>query len=122
MPADKVYENKNFLAFLDITPINPGHTLLIPKTHYKNLYETPYEVLRGIAPLIKKIGAAVKQATKADGINIGMNNEAAAGQIVPHAHFHIIPRFSNDGYRHWPGKPYANNEAKNTAEKIKKFL
>lgn len=120
IPANKIYEDENHLAFLDIAPINPGHILLIPRVHYKNLYNLPDDTLGGIAPLIKKIAIAVKQATNADGINIGMNNESAAGQIVPHAHFHIMPRFSNDGHRHWRGKPYANKkESAEVAEKIK---
>lgn len=122
IPADKIYEDENYLAFLDITPINFGHVLLIPKAHYKNLYDLPNDIISGIAPLIKKIAVAVKQSVSADGINIGMNNEQAAGQIVPHAHFHIMPRFSNDGYRHWQGKQYPPDKSKKTAEKIKKFL
>ena len=120
IPADKIYEDKNFLAFLDIKPNNPGHALIIPKKHYENLYEMPDEVLSAIAPLIKKLAIAVKKGTGADGINIGMNNEGSAGQIVPHAHFHIIPRFSNDGLRHWQGKQYLNKEeALEIAKKIK---
>lgn len=123
IPADKIYEDENFLAFLDINPNNPGHTLLIPKTHYKNLYETPDNVLSEMAPLIKKLAVAVKQGVNADGINIMMNNEEAAGQIVPHAHFHIIPRFAGDTLRHWPGKPYANKEeAAEIAKKIRSGL
>ena len=110
IPADKIYEDKNFLAFLDIKPNNPGHALIIPKKHYENLYEMPDEVLSAIAPLIKKLAIAVKKGTGADGINIGMNNESSAGQIVQHAHFHIIPRFANDGLRHWSGKSYLNKE------------
>lgn len=120
IPSDKIYENDDFLAFLDINPINPGHIILIPKAHYGNLYEMPDKVLSDIAPIIKKMAIAAKQGTNADGINIGMNNDGAAGQIVPHAHFHIIPRFSNDGLRHWPGKPYINKkETDKIAEKIK---
>lgn len=120
IPADKIYEDENFFAFLDINPNNPGHTLIIPKKHYKNLYELPDEVLSEIAPLIKKMAIAVKQGVNADGINIIMNNDSAAGQIVPHTHFHIIPRFSDDGLRHWPGKPYASKEESvKIAEKIK---
>ncbi|MEK9183737.1 MAG: HIT family protein [Patescibacteria group bacterium] len=122
MPADKIYEDENYLAFLDITPINPGHTLLMPKKHYKNLYSLPNDVLNDMALLIKKIAVAVKQAVSADGINIGMNNEQAAGQIVPHVHFHVIPRFLNDGHRHWHGKQYPPNKSKEIAEQIKKFL
>ncbi|MCK6462603.1 MAG: HIT family protein [Candidatus Pacebacteria bacterium] len=119
IPADKIYEDADFLAFLDINPINSGHALLIPKTHYENLYNIPDKVLSAIAPLIKKLAVAVKQGINADGINIGMNNDSAAGQVVPHAHFHIIPRFSDDGLRHWPGKPYANKEE--AAEMVKKI-
>lgn len=122
IPADKIYEDENHLAFLDIAPVNPGHILLIPIVHYKNLYNLPDDTLGGIAPLIKKIAIAVKQATNADGISIRMNNESAAGQIVPHAHFHIMPRFSNDGHRHWRGKQCPPDKLKETAEKIKKFL
>lgn len=118
--ADKIYEDEDFFAFLDITPVNPGHALLIPKKHYENLYEMSDEILSKIAPVIKKIAVGVKKGVGADGINIGMNNEKAAGQIVQHAHFHIIPRFQNDGYTHWRGKPYHENKSQKTAEKIKK--
>jgi histidine triad (HIT) family protein len=58
----------------------------------------------------------------AGGINLGMNNGQAAGQLVPHAHFHLMPRFTSDGYILWHGKPYADGEASKTAQKIKKFL
>ncbi|RJQ30804.1 HIT family protein [Candidatus Parcubacteria bacterium] len=110
LPADITHEDEDFLAFLDINPVNRGHTLLIPKSHYANLYDLSDETISKMSVLMKKIAASVKRAAKADGINLIMNVEGAAGQIVPHAHFHIIPRFSNDGLRHWPGKPYANKE------------
>ncbi len=122
IPADIVYEDKNCLAFLDITPINPGHILLVPKKHYENLYDLPDEILKQMAPIIKKMAIAIKKAVKADGINIGMNNERPAGQLVPHAHFHIMPRFINDGLRHWPGKPYPKGKPLETAEKIRTFF
>lgn len=123
IPADIVYEDEKFLAFLDINPINPGHVLLIPKAHYENLYDLPDEILENIVPLIKKTALAIKNGLKADGINIGMNNESAAGQLVPHVHFHIIPRFFGDGLRHWHGKPYANKEESNeVSRKIIKNL
>ncbi|MFH1956128.1 MAG: HIT family protein [Patescibacteria group bacterium] len=122
IPAEKIYEDENVLAFLDITPVNPGHVLLIPKEHYENLYDLPDETLKQLAPIIKKLAIAVKKGVNAEGINIGMNNERSAGQLVPHAHFHIMPRFSNDGHQHWHGQPYNEGEAKITSEKIKKFL
>ena len=120
--ADKIYEDEDCLAFLDITPVNPGHTLLIPKKHYENLYEMPDELLSKMSPIVKKIAVAVKKGTGAEGINIGMNNEVAAGQIVPHAHFHIIPRFPGDGHHHWKGGSYSAGEAEKTAKKIRLSL
>ena len=123
IPSDIIYEDDNFFAFLDINPNNLGHSLIIPKKHYENIYNLPDEILKNIAPLIKKIAVAVKNGVNADGINIIMNNDGAAGQIVPHAHFHIIPRFASDGLRHWPGKSYSNKkEMAKIAEKIKKEL
>ncbi len=122
IPADKIYEDENCLAFLDITPVNPGHILLVTKEHYENIYELPDEIFSKLAPIIKKLAIAAKKGMDADGINIGMNNERPAGQIIPHVHFHIIPRFSNDGHRHWKGGSYAEGEAEKTAGKIKKIL
>lgn len=119
IPADVVYEDENFLGFLDITPVNPGHVLLIPKEHYENLYDMPDELLGKAGPLLKKLAIAVKKGVDAEGINIGMNNERPAGQLVFHAHFHIMPRFVDDGYEHWHGSPYKEGEAKQTAQKIR---
>lgn len=118
----KIYEDENCLGFLDITPINPGHVLLIPKEHHENLYEMPDDLLSKMAPIIKKLAVAVKGAVNAEGINIGMNNERPAGQLVFHAHFHIMPRFANDGHQHWHGAPYKDGIAVNVAEKIRKAL
>lgn len=123
IPSAKVYEDEYSFAFLDINPINPGHTLLVPKRHFANLYETSDEALKELAPTIKKLAVAVKKAVSADGINIGMNNDPAAGQLVFHAHFHIIPRHSEDGFKHWHSKrPYKDDEMNQIAEKIKTSL
>lgn len=120
---DKIYEDENFFAFLDIHPINPGHTLLIPKKHCENLYEIPDNLMTKTGPLIKKLAIAVKKGTNANGINLGMNNEKPAGQLIPHAHFHIIPRFINDGHEHWKGQPYlSSKEVKELAQKISQEL
>lgn len=123
IPSAKVYEDGHSFAFLDINPVNPGHTLLVPKKHFANLYETPDETLKEISPTIKKLAVAVKKAVSADGINIGMNNDSAAGQLIFHAHFHIIPRHSEDGHKHWRSKRvYKDGEIGQTAEKIKANL
>jgi histidine triad (HIT) family protein len=123
IPASIIYENDSSIAFLDARPINPGHTLLVPKEHHKNLYDMPDELLSHFMPTIKKLAIAIKKAVVADGINIGMNNEGAAGQIVMHHHTHIIPRYSNDGHKHWKGKDYENKAVEiETAKKIKSAL
>jgi len=106
----------------DITPVNLGHTLLIPKGHHENLFEIPDDTLREIGPTIKKIAEAVKEGTKADGINIGMNNGPAAGQVVFHAHIHIMPRFLGDGYKLWHGKEYDEESTKKIAENIRNSI
>ena len=68
---------------------------------------------------VRMLAPKIKEAVGAEGINIMMNNEPSAGQIVFHAHVHIIPRFSNDGYRHWEGHPYPEGELARVGEKIR---
>ena len=76
-----------------------------------------------MAVLVQKIALAVKKTTNADGINIGMNNGTAAGQVVPHAHIHIIPRFSDDGYKLWQSNHgYKDGREKELADKISKQI
>ncbi|MBD3249659.1 HIT domain-containing protein [Candidatus Woesearchaeota archaeon] len=122
IPCSKIYEDEKVLAFLDISPINKGHVLLIPKEHHKDLFDTPDDTLAAFAKTAKKIAKAIEQATDADGINLGQNNGKAAGQEVFHAHIHIIPRFSDDGLKHWPGGKYKEGEEKEFAEKIRSKL
>jgi len=122
IPAEKVYEDEDILAFLDITPINAGHTLVIPKKHYENIFELSDEILQKISLKLRDIGRAIKEAVGAEGLNIGMNNRSAAGQLVMHAHFHLIPRYVSDGYKHWGGRKYKDGEISLVAEKIKKEI
>ncbi len=122
IPAYKVYEDKETLAFLDINPVHEGHTLVIPKDHFENIYSIPPETLARLTLTTQKMAVAVKNAVEADGINIIMNNEKDAGQIVFHAHFHVIPRKHNDGLANWPQKPYEAGVASTLQEKIKNTL
>ncbi len=122
IPANIVYQTSHSIAFLDISPVNKGHTLVVPKEHYADLYTLPPKVLYDMIDAVQKVAMAVKKGVTADGINIGMNNGGAAGQIVFHAHMHVIPRYSHDGLRHWPAKKYADGEIKQIEEKIKKEL
>lgn len=110
IPSYKVYEDENTYAFLDIHPINRGHTLVVPKKHYDNMYSTPLEVFEQVMRTAHFLAPKLKQAVGAGGINIGINNEKPAGQIVFHLHVHIIPRFEDDGHPNWHGNPYQEGE------------
>jgi histidine triad (HIT) family protein len=110
IPSEKVYEDKTTYAFLDIHPVNPGHTLVIPKIHASNIYDIPQADFCTLMETVRRLAPLVKKAVSADGINIGMNNDGAAGQLVFHAHIHIIPRFEGDGHHHWHSAPYQEGE------------
>lgn len=123
IPADIVYEDGFSLAFLDINPVNIGHTLLLPKEHYENIFDLPEELLAKLSVKSKRLAAAIKKSLNADGINVSSNNGASAGQLIPHAHTHIVPRYSDDGFTHWKGKrKYQSGEAEEVAGKIKMNL
>jgi len=122
IPAQIVYEDDNFIAILDINPVNPGHTLLIPKEPFKDIFDMPENLLEKVGPLLKKLSGAVKEATEAEGLNIGMNNGEAAGQVIFHAHIHIMPRIKGDGHQPWKKMTYQDGQAKEVAEKIRKAL
>ncbi|UOD35564.1 HIT family protein [Deferribacteraceae bacterium V6Fe1] len=111
LPCSRFYEDENFVAILDIRPVNLGHALLIPKKHFVNVLDAPDDVSEKVYPVIKKITNAMKQAYKCDGFNIIQNVEEAGGQEVFHSHIHIIPRYKEDGIRFGiPHKSYGSQE------------
>ena len=122
LPAAKVYENDKVIAFLDIHPVNPGHTLVVPKKHCENLLDADDEILKEIMLTIKRVAWAITSAFNLLGFNVEQNNGRVAGQIVPHLHWHVIPRFPEDGLRHWPGKEYREGGMEEIKEKIRKEL
>jgi histidine triad (HIT) family protein len=122
VPATKVYEDENTLAFLDIKPVNPGHTLVIPKSHYVNIFEVPEEMTTKMMQTIKKIAHGIKDGLGVENMNITMNNGLHSGQTVFHAHIHLIPRHEGDGYKMWQGREYEDGEKEIVADKIKKAL
>ncbi len=91
--ASIVYEDEVVMAFLDIRPLTVGHTLVIPKAHYVDIFDIPDNLLSQVYIATKKISAPVKEATHADGISIIQQNGKAAGQDIFHLHVHIVPRF-----------------------------
>ncbi|ADX76251.1 HIT family protein [Staphylococcus pseudintermedius] len=104
IPSFKVYENDYVYAFLDISQVSKGHTLLIPKTPSPNIYETDAETMKHIGEALPIVANAIKKTFNPDGLNIIQNNGEYASQSVFHIHFHLIPRYKNDidgfGY-HW---------------------
>ena len=96
IPAFKVYEDANFLAFLDVNPRMKGHTLIIPKHHASTLLELPDNHVRGIFLVVKKVAASLTKALGAPAFTIGSNNGELSGQAVHHLHIHIIPRYEHD--------------------------
>jgi len=97
LPSERIYEDDAVVAFLDIAPIAPGHTLVVPKAHFRDLLEAPPEVLGAVVEAAQKVAPAVLRATEAEGFNFFQFNGSCAGQVVMHLHFHIIPRRPGDG-------------------------
>ena len=98
IPSYKVYEDENFLAFLDISQATYGHTLVIPKEHFEDIFSMPNYLLDKMLIIVKELAVKIKQATNCKGINILNNNGETAGQSVHHFHIHIIPRYDNDNF------------------------
>lgn len=99
IPAAKVYEDQYVLAFLDISQVTKGHTLIIPKTHIENIFELPEDIAAHLFSVVPKIANAIKKEFKPLGLNIVNNNGEAAGQSVFHYHLHLIPRYGEgDGF------------------------
>ena len=124
LPSTRIFEDQLSLVFLDIAPVVKGHALVIPKEHYDPITATPDAVLQHLITVARRIAAAQMTGLSADGVNIMQANGVAAGQVVPHLHFHIIPRFNNDGHSwNWQTKKYANpDEMQALADKIRKGL
>jgi histidine triad (HIT) family protein len=123
IPSTIVFEDELSLAFLDITPLFPGHVLLAPKAHAQTLIDLPTESVGPLFRNAQRLTRAVESAMQATGSFIGINNRVS--QSVPHLHVHIVPRRPKDGLRgfFWPKNPYSSPEhMKETAEKIRAAL
>lgn len=103
IPSHKVYEDADALAFLDIHPVNAGHTLLIPKAHYDAFAQTPLDTVNMLMAVAQRVAPGVLKAVGAEAFNFSTNNGRAAGQLIGHVHFHLIPRFPADGHKMWQG-------------------
>jgi histidine triad (HIT) family protein len=123
VPSSLVYEDEKTVAFLDIRPLNEGHTLVIPKEHYVNIFDIPKELICYIHGVTKKVAQAVEKATHADGISIIQQNGEAAGQEIFHLHVHVIPRFEGQKLPRLSELSEADREQlSRTAEKIRQHF
>ena len=117
--AEIIYEDENIISFLDIRPVNYGHTLVVPKKHFDNFLSITSAELNYLIDGLQIISRAVERSVEADGFNIVVNNGKAAGQTVFHFHFHIIPRFTNDFSFRPSFKKYSDGSMKEFADKIR---
>jgi len=124
IPHHKIYEDESTFAFLDAEPVNPGHTLVVPKEPYQNMYEIPQNAFTEVMKTVHQLAPKIKNGVSADGINIGINNGSAAGQEVMHLHVHIMPRFNDDDFQHWQGEDdyHDNVRGKEIAESVRERL
>ncbi len=119
LPCHRLYEDERVLAFLDIQPLAPGHTLVIPKAHYARLEEMPEDLAGACAAVATRLSRKVLAATTATGWNLLQNNGRVAHQAVDHVHFHIIPRHAGDTFAFtWNTGTLDPEEAKRLVEVI----
>ncbi|HPD17040.1 MAG TPA: HIT family protein [Planctomycetota bacterium] len=120
IPSVQVYEDDRVVAFLDINPIAPGHTLLVPRDHYATLPETPPEVLAALMAAARPVARGLLAATRGEGFNFFQFNGACSGQEVMHLHFHVIPRRARDGVSfQWKQGKYREGEMAALGERIR---
>jgi histidine triad (HIT) family protein len=123
IPSAVVFENESAFAFLDVGPLAEGHVLVIPRDHYARVTDLPESVCAQIATVIPRLGRALMEVTQAAGFNLLANNGEAAGQVVQHVHFHLVPRVPKDGlgYR-WNAGKYEPGQAERIAADYRSAL
>lgn len=123
IPVTRVYEDEAVLAFLDIGPLSDGHTLVVPKRHCTRIHACEPSVLADVGARLGRIAQAIATAMEADGYNVLSNNGSAAGQVVDHVHFHIIPRRTGDKvFTEWPSHKYEQGQIEEIAARIRRNL
>lgn len=119
IPSTKIYEDDTCVAILDIYPNAKGHTLVIPKQEVETMLECPEALLQHLIVVVKNVGEKQMRALGCAGFNVIVNNKPAAGQEIPHLHFHVIPRYEHDGHSHGFGKvAYDKEEIETYGKKL----
>jgi histidine triad (HIT) family protein len=123
IPSLRLFEDRHAVAFLDIAPLAPGHTLLIPRQHAARLTDLPPDELADVVRPLPRLARAILEASGAEGLNVLQNNGPAAGQVVEHFHIHLIPRRSGDGLGfRWNAARYGAGEAEEIAARVRRAL
>lgn len=120
--APIVYEDEKIIAILSHKPTTKGHTVIICKDHYVNLFDTPTELAQEMLAVIKKIAPGIVKAMKTDSYVLGMNNGPATKNHVDHTHMHIIARHFDDGLSKWPKVHCEKDEIEKVKDEIIKFI
>lgn len=110
VPSHMVYEDQAVVSFLDIFPANPGHALVVPRAHYESVSEVPGPEMGELARAVQKVAGAIEAAYGLEGFNLLVNEGKIAGQLIPHLHVHVIPRFPNDRVATPSGATRASDE------------
>ena len=120
IPSKTLYEDEQFRVILDLGPATKGHALILPKSHYKNLYELPDATAADVMKLAKKMAAQMTEKLGCDGFNLVQNNNEVAGQTVFHFHMHLIPRKAGDqAVPEWEHLSLSDDEMKEICDKMK---
>lgn len=120
--AERLLETERVVAFLDIAPVHYGHTLVIPKEHYETFFDLPDDLWLEMGQVSRKVALALRRKLFAQGINLGMNNLPAAGQVVFHAHLHVIPRYNDDGLHLFPQGSYQGRDLAQVGRQLREVL
>ena len=122
LPSYIIFEDENYIAFLDTAPFNSGHTLVCPKKHGETLWDMTEPEIGGLFALASRVSKAIVIATEMDGFRLVQNNGEAANQVVAHVHVHVIPVKMHEKGKWMDRKKLAANEMKNIAESIRNAL
>jgi histidine triad (HIT) family protein len=123
IPSIKVYEDEQTLAFMDISPASRGHTLVICKEEFADLWSISEEMLAAVTRTVRRVALGLRDALKPDGLNVIQNNGAASGQTVFHYHVHLIPRWEGDNaLRLWRPQQADQDELRAAAEQIRQAI
>lgn len=123
IPSFTIYEDDKFRVIFDLSPATKGHSIILPKDHFKNVFELSDEYAKEVMLVAKKVASAMKEVLNCDGLNILQNNEEVAGQTVFHFHMHLIPRYKDDGLKlSWTTGELDKNVASQLAAAIKEKI